>query len=68
MSKNSNQRANMFNPNNPAFKAAADHKSDISNPTSSDFKAAVSNRSGQLTGGHLAGSAEPGGKAVQTKP
>ncbi len=68
MGRNSSRKANVFNPNNPAFKAAADLKSNITNPTSSDFKAVESNRAFQLAGSHLSGNAGLQGNANQPKP
>ena len=68
MGKNSNQRADRFNPNNSAFKAAENHKANIYNPTSSEFKAAESNRLAQLSGNNSSENIEPGGKSVETKP
>ena len=68
MGKNSNQRADRFNPKNPAFKAAESHKANIHNPTSSEFKAVESNRSAQLSGENSSGNIESGTKSVQTKP
>ncbi len=68
MGKNSNQRADRFNPNNPAFKAAADHNANIHNPTSSEFKAAAANKEVQHSTSGLSESVEPGSKPIQTKP
>ncbi|MCK6639431.1 MAG: hypothetical protein L6Q81_05045 [Bacteroidia bacterium] len=38
MTKKSNQRADVFNPNNPAYKAAKDNYSNQKNPTHAPTK------------------------------
>lgn len=68
MAKTSNQNADRFNPNNPAFKAAADHNSNIHNPNSGDYKAIVANKAAQALSVQPSNESEQGGKSIQAKP